>query len=86
MDESQLLALLAHSFPFIDGYPELKVVPVALLKRLRKVPPEYLKILAEEAALRETLEMLPMGVQQQAWEQSRGLFERKAAPLLDKYA
>eukprot|EP00898_Chlorokybus_atmophyticus_P002755 jgi/Chlat1/3480/Chrsp23S03784 len=42
LSHKQLLALLTASFPYVS-IPELRAVPLAVLERLRPVPPEFLK-------------------------------------------
>jgi len=77
-----LAALLAASFPYI-GLPALRAIPLAVLDRLRPVPPAFLQQLAAD---RDLFADLPPGVQRQVWELDRSLLASHAAPLVAAYA
>ena len=77
-----LARLLAASFPYI-GLPALRAIPLAVLGRLRPVPPAFLQQLAAD---RDLFADLPPGVQRQVWELDRGLLAATAAPLVAAYA
>ena len=78
----RLLDLLAASFQYL-GIPELRPVAVAILERLRPVPTQYLKQLAADEQM---VESLPVGVRRQVWELDNALLRRRVQPLLKQFA
>jgi hypothetical protein len=81
--------LLRKTFQFLErDVKELKMVPLALLKRRSDIPATYLQKFAEQEKLWDTLGKLPVTVQQQVWEIEAGarIFEARVAPLLDAYS
>lgn len=61
MDSAQLKALLDASFEYID-IPELRAVPLEVLKYLKTIPSEFLKRLVSNP---ELMSFLPINVQHQ---------------------
>ena len=68
MDNAQLKALLDASFEYIDT-PELRAVPLEVLKHLKTIPSEFLKRLVSNP---ELMSFLPINVQHQVRAKRRG--------------
>lgn len=47
VDDTGLLILLKETIRFL-GFKELKSIPISILKRIHRIPPQYLKILVEK--------------------------------------
>jgi hypothetical protein len=62
MDEMHLQHFLRETIRFM-AVPEMKDIPIAIIKKLAVVPPRYLLFLAKQKYLNE----LPIAVRRQAW-------------------
>lgn len=82
LSSDKLLDLLGSSFKYL-GIPDLRPIALAVLERLRPVPTQYLKQLASDA---EMFESLPVSVRQQVWELDKALLRRHVQPLLKQFA
>jgi hypothetical protein len=81
MSTEQLEALLEASFPYL-GIKELRSIPIRVMERIQLVPPNYLKLLAEDKAI---FQHLPPKVQQEVWEFDQNLLQLDAMPLVASY-
>jgi hypothetical protein len=81
MGTEQLEGLLEASFPYL-GIEELRSVPIRVMERIQLVPPNYLKLLAEDKAI---FQHLPPKVQQEVWEFDQNLLQLDAMPLVASY-
>jgi hypothetical protein len=81
MPTNKLEVLLAASFEYI-AHDELRAVPVAVLKRLRRIPDVYLDKLSHSP---DVLDRLPEAIQRQVWEISDALRQSKCRPLVEAY-
>lgn len=81
MSTEQLEALLEASFPYL-GIEELRSIPIRVMERIQLVPPNYLKLLAEDKAI---FQHLPPKVQQEVWEFDQNLLQLDAMPLVASY-
>lgn len=69
------------SFAFI-GIPELRVIPLTVLSRLKPVPTTFLKQLAQDP---ELFAELPSAVQRQVWELDKNLLQLHALPKVSEF-
>jgi hypothetical protein len=81
MATEQLEGLLEASFPYL-GIEELRSIPIRVMERIQLVPPNYLKLLAEDKAV---FQHLPPKVQQEVWEFDQNLLQLDAMPLVASY-
>lgn len=80
-ETSPLHNVLASSFPY-RSFPEIRPVVAELLQRVHPVPVDFLRAVAREPDLFNTL---PMEVRRRAWEVDVDAFKAQILPLIQEY-
>uniref|UniRef100_A0A7S0RMM1 Uncharacterized protein n=1 Tax=Chlamydomonas leiostraca TaxID=1034604 RepID=A0A7S0RMM1_9CHLO len=80
-DKVKLERLLNASFKYL-GIQELRDVPVAVMEKLEKVPPVFLKQLTAD---KQIFRDLPPKVQRQVWEFDKNQLQQDALPPVGQY-
>lgn len=77
----RLLSMLDSTFAYIS-FPELRPVPLKLMRRLERVPDHFLRELAANDAFYKEC---PLEVKRQIWEVADAHFRTEMAPLVELF-